>query len=326
MSDPCIVASGPVPDLVARLLAPFARLRVAPDPSENTLLRMMPDAIGIVLRADARASRRLLDAAPNLRVIGRSGVGVDNVDLEAATERGIPVVFTPGAGSLAVAEGAISLLVSLAKRLPELDRATRAGNWAARSAARILDLDGSTLGLVGLGRIGRETARLARGLGMNIAAFDPLLTPQQIASAGAVAMELEALLAASDFVSLHAPLNDSTRGMMDRRRLALMKPGSFLVNVARGGLFDSLDAVLHALDAGPLDGLGLDVYPQEPPDVSHPLFSHPKVILTPHAMGASVGAVERVFRQMSLGMVEVLSGTVPSEVANPAVLPAMIKG
>ncbi|MGH2461382.1 MAG: hydroxyacid dehydrogenase, partial [Chloroflexota bacterium] len=233
---------------------------------------------------DARLSR-----AGRLKVIGKHGVGVDNVDLAAARARGIAVVFTPGVNSQAVAEHALTLMLMLARRIPTASRMLRDGQFdEARRTIVALDLQGKTLGLVGLGQVGRRLAAIVRqGLAMRVLAFDPYVTPAQAAELGVeLVSELEPLLRAADVVSIHAPLTPETRGIIGRGALAELKPTAFLINCARGGLVDE-DALLEALQAGRLAGAGLDVFVEEPTPAAHPLFGLENVVVTPHVAGSS---------------------------------------
>jgi D-3-phosphoglycerate dehydrogenase / 2-oxoglutarate reductase len=310
-----IVATGPVFPPAPELLAGLGDLVVAPAGDEDTLVALVGDAAALLVRGGSRVSARVIAAAPALCVIGRSGVGVDEVDLEAATQRGIPVVFTPDAGAQAVAEGAMAMLLALAKRLPELDQAVREGRWADRDAIDVGDLEGATLGIVGLGRIGRRLAAHARAFGMEIVAFDPYAEP-----GGEVEfVPVEALFERSGFVSLHAPLTPETYGLVDSKLLDRLPQGAILVNLARGALVRSLDDLLAALESGRLAGIGVDVFDPEPPDLRHPLFRHPNVLVSPHALGMSRRAKERIFRELAEGIAAVLRGERPAAVANPEV-------
>ncbi|MGA8100785.1 MAG: hydroxyacid dehydrogenase [Candidatus Acidiferrales bacterium] len=319
MSPGRIIATARVLPITHEILNRYAPIEVASATDENSLVAMMEGTIGLIVRGVTPISRRIIEAAPDLRVIGRTGVGYDNVDINAATERGIPVVFAPGAGSKAVAEGALSMLLALAKRLPQLDQKTRAGQWEARDEIAMGDLYGATLGLVGLGRIGSEVARLAQAFGMHVVGYDPAISEATARNLGVELTDFESLLRQSDFISVHAPLNDQTRGMFDARRLALVKRGAVLANLARGGLLTSLDVLNEALESGKLSGVGLDVYPSEPPDVSHPIFHRTDVIFTPHCMGLSVKAAHATFTMVGEGMADIFSGGVPKNVANPQV-------
>ena len=307
-----IVATGPVAPPTREILGEVV---VAPSNDEETLLPLVASAVGLIVRSGSRVSARLIDAAPSLRVIGRSGVGFDEIDLDAATRRGIPVVITPDASAQAVAEGALAMILCLAKDLVGLDAAVRAGRWRERDEADLRDLEGATLGIVGLGRIGRRLAALARPFGMGVLAFDPYVERAE----GVELVGLEALFRWSDYVSLHAPLTTETRGMVDARLLAFAGPGAILVNLARGGLVRSLDDLLGALESGALHAVGLDVFEPEPPNLSHPIFRHPRVLVSPHALGMTRVAKRRIFEEMSLGMAAVLRGQRPSAVANPEV-------
>jgi len=302
-----IVATGPVAPIAEALLGEI----VVAEP--ETLAELVRDAEALIVRGGTIVDAALIEAAPRLRVIARSGVGVSEVDLEAATRRGIPVIFTPSAGARAVAEGALTLLLALAKQLLLLDRTVRDGRWQEREAIEVGDLQGATLGIVGLGRIGRELARLASPFDMRLLASDPYAAPAQ----GVELLPLEELFAASDFVSVHAPLTEETRGMIDGRLLGSAKPGLIFANLGRGALVRSLDDLLAALESRRLAGVGLDVFDPEPPDVSHPLFRHPDVLLTPHTLGLSRRARERIFREVADGIAAVFRGERPRAIANP---------
>ena len=288
---------------------------MAPDDRESTLLGLAAEAVALVVRGSVPITARLIAAAPSLRVIARSGVGYESIDVGAASARGIPVVITPDAGAQAVAEGAIALMLSLTKRLGALDAAVREGRYAERDRLEVGDLDGATLGVVGLGRIGRKVSALGRAFGMRVLAHDPVASPDD----GVEMTDLDTLFSRAGLVSLHAPLTDATHGLVDERLLALMGPDAVLVNLARGGLIASLDDLLTALDSGRLAGVGLDVFEPEPPDVSHPLLADPRVLFSPHVLGMSHQAKRRIFRAMSEGIVAALRGERPEAVANPEI-------
>jgi D-3-phosphoglycerate dehydrogenase len=304
-----ILAIGTVDDRVReRLSAHGDVIEVAPTDGE-AIARWLPEAVGIVARASAVIDADLIEAAPCLRVVGRSGVGVERVDLEAATRRGIPVVVTPNGGTRGVAEGTLALMLHLVKRLGPLTQLIRQGRWAERDALPLGDLDGATLAIIGYGRIGRRVAELASVFGMRVLASDPYADDAPVA--------LHDALAAADVVSLHAPLTPETHGLIGAEALRHVKPGAVLVNCGRGGLLD-LDAAYGALLDGRLRGVGLDVFEPEPP-ADHPLFHHPDVVLTPHVMALSERARARVFEELGDGMDDVLSGRRAPFVANPHV-------
>jgi phosphoglycerate dehydrogenase-like enzyme len=297
-----IVATGPVPQFAEELLGPI----VVAAPGE--LESLLPEAEVLIARGGTTVTAATIAAAPRLRVIARSGVGFSEVDVEAATRRGIPVVLAPTAGAPAVAEGALALVLALAKRLPELDRAVKEGRWAERDHADVRDLHGAALGILGFGRIGRRLEALAAPFEMRVRFFDPYV-------AGSVT--LTELFAESEVVSIHAPLTEETRGIVDARLLERARPGLLLVNVARGALVRAPDDLLAALESGRLGGVGLDVFEPEPPDTSHPLFAHPRVLCTPHALWRTPRALEGIFREMGEGVLAALRGDRPAGLANP---------
>lgn len=315
--DPLVLATGVVHECTHSILAGAARVVQATE--EETLRKLAPEAVGFIVRGDSYLSGELIDSAPRLKVVGRSGVGVDNVDVAAASSRRIPVVITPLVGVDAVAEGTFAMLLSLTKRLRELDAAVRAGRWSERNLLRGGDLAGGTLGVVGMGRIGRRVAQLGLAFDMRVLVADPLVDPGEVRALGAEAATLESLFARAGHITLHAPLLASTKGMITAGLLASAGPGAVLVNLARGGLIESCDALLGALSSGALAGVGLDVFDPEPPDLSHPLFKHPQVILSPHALGQTVKSSEAIFRVMSQGILAVLQGRRPEFVANPEI-------
>jgi D-3-phosphoglycerate dehydrogenase len=314
-----IIATGQVLPVAHEILGRFGHLEVASHTDEESLIARMDGAVALIVRGLVPISARLIDSAAALRVIGRTGAGYENVDIAAATRRGIPVVYAPGAGAKAVAEATLAMMLALAKSLRELDRITRSGEWSARHSAVIGDLDGAVLGIIGLGRIGREVARLAQAFGMRVVAADPMVSAESARQAAVELLPLDSVLEIADFLSLHAPLDESTRGMLNRERLARMKPGAILVNLARGGLIESLDVIYEALESGRLAGAGLDVFPVQPPDPSHPIFRHPRLLCSPHTIGLSTKAALGIFTMMSQGMADVLDGRIPQNVVNPEV-------
>jgi D-3-phosphoglycerate dehydrogenase len=314
-----IVVTGMSLPIVEELLGAFGRIEITLQTEEESLIGMMEGTVGLIARGMTQVSARVIASGADLRVIGRTGAGYDSIDLQAATTRGIPVVYAPGASTRAVAEGTLSMMLALAKRLQDLDRKTRRGEWSVRDTFGISDLEGATLGIIGLGRIGREVARLARAFRMRIVSYDPLIGRDTAEEAGAELVELDALLRESDFVSLHAPLNPQTKGMINRHRLRQVKRGAVLLNLARGGLLESLDVLDEGLESGRLSAVGLDVFPEEPPDLSHPIFQRPNVLCTPHVMGLTAKAAQATFAMVSRGMADVLENRIPQNVANPEV-------
>ncbi len=261
----------------------------------------------------------VMDLAPRVQVICRTGIGYDKVDVAAATRRGIAVCNTPDAPTISTAEHAVALMLAVAKRLPSAAAELRAGGGDFFAQHQGMELHGKTLGLVGLGRIGGRVAAVARALGMQVHAFDPYAPPDRAAALGVeVAGSLDALLTAADVVSLHVPLTEETRGLMDAARFSAMRPGSLLINTARGGLVDQ-EALLRALEEGPLAGAGLDVTEPEPLDPSHPLLHRDDVIVTPHVASATVAGKDRIYRQAIAQALQVLRGERPPHLVNPDV-------
>jgi D-3-phosphoglycerate dehydrogenase / 2-oxoglutarate reductase len=308
---PVVVALGTVdPTLVTEVLGETVEFVAEPGPEE------LANAEGAIARADAVVDAALLARAPRLRVLARTGVGVDRVDLAAAGARGIAVVITPDSGTRAVAEGVMAHVLHLVKRLGPLTRLVREGRWAERAGVAVGDLDGATIGIVGYGRIGRRVGELAAAFGMGVLAHDPISPPP----AGIDRPDLGELAAASDVLTLHAPLTEATHHLVDAAVLARIRPGAVLVNCGRGGLLD-LDAALAALESGRLGGVGLDVFDPEPPP-HHPLFDHPGVVLTPHLMGLTRRATAATFAAAARGVGDVLAGRRPAALANPDWTPA----
>jgi D-3-phosphoglycerate dehydrogenase / 2-oxoglutarate reductase len=308
---PVVVALGAVDEtLVAGVLGDGVEFVARPGPQDLAV------AEGAIVRADAVVDAALLARAPRLRVLARTGVGVDRVDLAAAGARGIAVVITPDSGTRAVAEGVMAHVLHLVKRLGPLTRLVREGRWAERAGVAVGDLDGATIGIVGYGRIGRRVGELAAAFGMGVLAHDPISPPP----AGIDRPDLGELAAASDVLTLHAPLTEATHHLVDAAVLARIRPGAVLVNCGRGGLLD-LDAALAALESGRLGGVGLDVFDPEPPP-HHPLFDHPGVVLTPHLMGLTRRATAATFAAAARGVGDVLAGRRPAALANPDWTPA----
>jgi D-3-phosphoglycerate dehydrogenase len=286
---------------------------------EDALVQAAAGAAAIVVRSATRVTRRLIEAAPGLRVVGRAGVGVDNVDVDAATERGVVVINAPSGNTTTTAELALALLAALARNVVRGDRAVRAGEWKRRGALSGTEIAGKTLGIVGLGRIGRAVAQRARGLAMVVVAYDPYLAGGGSPVEGVELTTLDDLLARSDFVTLHVPLGDATRNLISRERIARMKRGARLINCARGGLVDEA-ALADALASGHLRGAALDVFAAEPPPADHPLFARDDVIVTPH-LGASS---EEAQRSVAIEIAEAVGDFLLEGVARNAVnLPAV---
>jgi D-3-phosphoglycerate dehydrogenase len=251
---------------------------------EDGVREALARADALIVRSATQVNREMMDEAPRLKAVGRAGVGVDNIDLRAATERGIPVMNAPAGNTVSAAEMTMALLLATARKVVEADRSVRRGEWK-RSALKGSELRGKTLGLVGAGRIGGEVARRAQAFGMDVVVFDPYLTEDRAAEMGVERTSVEEVLRNSDFVTLHVPLTSATRGMLGAEQIALMKPSAVLINAARGGVVVE-EALVDALKEGRLRGAALDVYEAEPLAEDSVLREAPNLVLTPH-LGAS---------------------------------------
>ncbi|MFQ5515469.1 MAG: phosphoglycerate dehydrogenase [Myxococcota bacterium] len=254
----------------------------------DELCAILPAYEGLIIRSGTKVTADVLLAAEKLRVIGRAGIGVDNVDLAAATARGILVMNTPEGNAITTAEHAISLMTALARKIPQATASMKAGRWE-KSSFSGKELYGQVLGIVGLGNIGSIVADRARGLRMRVIAFDPLISEERAERIGAALVSLEELLERSDVISIHVPLTKDTRGLIDAHAFDRMKEGVLIVNAARGGIVVEQD-LLAAIERGKVAGAALDVFEKEPPPTDHPLLVRPEVIATPHLGAATAQA------------------------------------
>ncbi|MGN6377159.1 MAG: phosphoglycerate dehydrogenase, partial [Sphingomonas sp.] len=258
---------------------------------------------GLAIRSSTKVTKDILDAATNLKVVGRAGIGVDNVDIPAASAKGVVVMNTPFGNSITTAEHAIALMFALARQLPEADASTQAGKWEKNRFMGV-ELTNKTLGLIGAGNIGSIVADRARGLKMKVIAYDPFLTPERAVEMGVEKVDLDALLARADFITLHTPLTDQTRNILSAENLAKTKKGVRIINCARGGLVDEA-ALKEGLDSGHIAGAALDVFVQEPAKES-PLFGTPNFVSTPHLGASTTEAQVNVAIQVAEQMADYL--------------------
>ncbi len=303
--EPLVLVADPIAEEGLAILRPHTRVEIVVG-NREALERNLGQAEALLVRSETRVTEAMLDAAPRLRVIGRAGAGVDTIDVAAATARGIVVVNAPGGNAVAAAEHSLALMFALARRVAAADASLKRGEWS-RSRYIGSELTGKTLGLIGLGRVGSEVARRAQGLDMRVIVFDPYVPDEHVQRIGLEPVELDTLLASADFVSLHVPLTEATRGILNAERIAAMRPGAFVVNCARGGLVDE-PALLAALDEGRLAGAGIDVFGSEPVSASDPLPKHPKVVATPHLGASTVEAQANVATQVAHEVLAVLEG------------------
>ncbi len=271
----------------------------------EALREVLPAYDALIVRGRTKVTAELLERASRLKVIGRAGVGVDNIDLEAARNRGILVVNAPLSTTVAVAELTFGLILATARAIPRADAAMKEGKWLKKELEGV-ELQGKTLGLIGFGRIGREVALRALAFGMHILAYDPLIPEDVIRQANASPCMLEDLLERSDFISLHIPLTEETRNLLSEQAFARMKPGVRLICTARGGIIDEA-VLLRALNEGKVAAAALDVFAQEPPGLTE-LIAHPNLIATPHIGAQTVEAQARAAEMIATEVLAALRG------------------
>jgi D-3-phosphoglycerate dehydrogenase len=292
-----------------------AEVRTGMKPDE--LLAVIPGYDGLAIRSATKVTAAVLAAAPRLKVVGRAGIGVDNVDVAAATARGVVVMNTPYGNAITTAEHAIALMMALARQLPAADRSTRAGKWE-KSRFMGVELTGKVLGVIGCGNIGSIVCERAHGLRMKVIAYDPYLSEERAGDLNVEKVELDALFARADFITLHVPLTDATRNIVDAKAIARMKPGVRIINCARGGLVVEAD-LKAAIDSGHVAGAALDVFAVEPARDS-PLFALEEVISTPHLGASTNEAQENVAVQIAEQISDyLLTGAVTNALNMPSV-------
>lgn len=302
-------------EVLARLPAGVTVIRAARHPP---VYSNASPAQAIIASSQVRYDAALMDACPNLKLIARTGIGVDNIDLDAATAHGIVVTNTPDGPTESTAEHTVAMLLALAKRLKQGADNLAAGKWGPRTGALLgVEVQGKTLGLIGLGRIGRRVAEICRlAFQMRVFAYDPYLGDETALSLGVTLTSLEDVIRQADFLSLHVPATPETAGLMNAERLGWMKPGSYLLNLARGALVDE-SALLDALDQGRIAGAGLDVFSVEPPAVDNRLRTHPAVIATPHSASVTQEGRRRMEEMAMDRLLDFFRGQRPADIVNP---------
>jgi D-3-phosphoglycerate dehydrogenase len=283
---------------------------------EAELLPLVKDVEAMVVRSETKITRAVIEAAPKLRVVGRAGVGVDNVDVEAATQRGIVVMNTPSGNTISTCELTFSMLMALARKIPQANASMKAGEWN-RKAFQGVELYNKTLGILGMGRIGTEVARRAIVFGMRVLAYDPYLTLSRANALQGELVELDEVFARCDFITVHMPMSDETRGMINAAAFAKMKPGARVLNCARGGIINEAD-LYEAVKSGRIAGAALDVYETEPLPKDFPLRDLPQVIMTPHLGASTEEAQENVGIEVAEAITDyLLNGAVRNAVNLP---------
>ncbi|MEM0356949.1 MAG: C-terminal binding protein [Candidatus Bathyarchaeia archaeon] len=301
-----------------KILSKYADVQVAKSTDEDNLIVEARDA-DIIMVVYARITERIINSATKLRGIVRYGIGVDNIDLKAASRRRIPVANVPDYCIGTVADHAFALLLALNRKLLLADNIVRTGNWGAWTSPSPklmgIDLEGKTLGLIGIGKIGSAVAARAKGFGMKVIAYDPYIPKEVAERLGIELVNLETLLKSADFVSVHSPLTNETRGMIGERELKLMKKTAYIINTARGPIIQE-EALYKALKNGWIAGAGLDVYTKEPPDRDNPLFKLENVVLTPHIAYYTQEAIWRLEMTAVEEAIRILQGQLPKNLVN----------
>src|SRR5437867_9024915 len=317
-SRPLVVLAGPINPDGQALLETEARVVVCGDETEAGLAKVAAEAEGILFRLRPNCTESLMARCPRLKVVGRHGVGLDTVDIPAATRLGVAVVHAPGSNSQAVAEHALMLMLNCVKRTLAVDKATRAGDWGAPRAGNT-ELAGKTLGIVGVGNVGRRVAKFAGAIGMRVLGYDTYVADDELRPRGAEPVaSLEALLPQVDVLTCHTPLTPETRHMINEKTIGLMKPGAIYINTSRGPVQDER-ALFEALTRGKLGAAGLDVWEDEPTSADNPILNLQNVVCSSHVAGVTPDATRQAAVQVSGEMLRVLRGERPEVLVNPEV-------
>ncbi|MFE5317134.1 phosphoglycerate dehydrogenase [Paenibacillus sp. NPDC056579] len=272
--------------------------------SEDELVAIIAEYDALMVRSQTKVTEKIMAAASNLKVVGRAGVGVDNIDLEAATKRGIVVINAPDGNTIATCELTFAMMMSVARSIPQAYKKTVGGEWDRKTFVGV-ELRNKTLGILGMGRIGSEVAKRAKVFGMNVVGYDPFLTEERAEKIGVKLGTVNEICAQADFITVHTPLTNETRHMISRPQFELMRKGVRLINCARGGIIDEM-ALVEAIDAGIVAGAAFDVFEQEPPKADHPFLNNPKIIVTPHLGASTVEAQENVAIDVSEEVLHIL--------------------
>lgn len=312
-----VLLSEPIDKAGLKILEGRAEVIISPDPSEESVGRLLKDADALIVRTATQITREMIEGAGQLKVISRTGGGLNNVDVEAATDCNVVVCGVKGPQDRFVAEHAVFLMGALAKAFFYLDGETRRGNFKSRFEYRPVGLAEKRVGLIGLGRIGRIVAEICiKGFRMQVWAYDPFVDSEAFVGTGIVlAEEMTEVIRTADFLSLHVPVTEETKGLMGKGEFALMKPTAFLINTSRGEILQE-DALVDALKKGQIAGAGLDVFEKEPPDVQNPLFQMGNVIVTPHTAALTKDVVIKLAEGAAENALNILEGKKPTYSAN----------
>lgn len=317
---PRVLVCDPIAEAGIARLREVADVEVKTGLSPDELKAIIGEYDALAVRSETKVTADVLAAATRLQIIGRAGVGVDNIDVQAATRQGIVVVNSPEGNTIAAAELTVAMLLALSRQIPQADASLRAGRWERKKFLGT-EVYGKTLGIIGLGKIGGEVAHRARAFGMTLIAYDPFATEERAADYGAALVTLDELYRRSDFITLHVPLNDQTRGLIGAEQIAKMKDGVRIINCARGGLVDE-QALAEAIRAGKVAGAAFDVFRQEPPPPDHPLLLLSENVVTPHLGASTEEAQVNVALDIAEQIADVLAGKPPRAAVNmPALSP-----
>jgi len=315
-----VLVTEPLADVGIEILRQQCTVDIQLGLAPEQLRSVIPSYDALIVRSETKVTSDVIQAGKNLQVIGRAGVGVDNIDVDAATQAGILVVNSPEGNVVSTAEHTIAMLLALARQIPKANSLLRAGVWNRQLTG--FQVRNKILGIVGLGRVGTEVAQLAKGLRMNVVAYDPMISEARAARLGVQLVELDALMAMSDFITVHVPLNASTRGLIGRDELRLVKPTTMVVNCARGGIVDE-EALYDALTQGLLAGAAVDVFGKEPAQ-DNILLKSEKVITTPHLAASTVEAQTSASKDIAEQVTAVLAGHPPVSPVNAPVIPTEV--
>ena len=289
---------------------------------EDELVQIIGEYDAVLVRSQTKVTERVMTAGTKLKVVGRAGVGVDNIDLDAATKRGIVVVNAPDGNTIATCELTFAMMMATARMIPQAYMKTIGGEWDRKSFVGV-ELRNKVLGIIGMGRIGSEVAKRAKAFGMNVLGYDPFLTEERADKLGVKLATVDEIVRNADFITVHTPLTNETRGMIGRKQFEVMKKGARIINCARGGIIDE-EALIEAIDKGIVAGAAFDVFTQEPPAPDHPLLNHPKVIVTPHLGASTIEAQENVAVDVSIEVLHVLRGEPFKNAVNMPPVPAEV--
>ena len=316
---PLVILAGPINAAGHANLEREARVVLCEDETEAGFIKIAAQAQGILFRAKPRCTESLMAACTQLKVVGRHGVGLDTIDIPAATKLGIAVVHAPGSNSQAVAEHALMLMLVSVKRTVQIDRMTRSGDWGGRRDSQNTELAGKTLGIIGVGNVGRRVAKFTGALGMRVLGYDPYVPEDELKRRGVEPVKsLDALLPQVDVLTCHTPLTPETKHMINHKTLGLMKPGAIYINTSRGGVQQE-EALFEALTRGQLAAAGIDVWEEEPASQDNKLFNLDNVVCSSHVAGVTKEASKQASLQVTEEMLRVLRGEMPETLVNPEV-------